>query len=56
MQYVLGAVNRASILRRLVPTSVHLLQREALGLFNRGGDFLPVGIIHGWGMWLGWWH
>jgi hypothetical protein len=26
------------------------------GFLIAGALFVPIGIIHGWGIWLGWWH
>ena len=26
------------------------------GFLVAGALFIPIGIIHGWGIWLGWWH
>jgi hypothetical protein len=26
------------------------------GFLVAGALFVPIGIIHGWGIWLGWWH
>jgi len=26
------------------------------GFLIAGAIFFPIGIVHGWGIWFGWWH
>jgi len=34
---------------------VHCIKTEEWGLLIGGALFAPIGVIHGWGIWFGWW-
>ena len=50
------AFSRPHYVARLIQHLYTCFNEKLYGFLIAGAIFFPIAVVHGWGIWLGWWH